>query len=152
MARWLALLPLLGLACAGPTPSRMLDVALPQGRVTESLAALLARGGLPPGAELGVLELGRDPQTSHHLVWIRGAEEPHRHDLHDLLVVIVRGHGRMLLGDRETPVGEGSIVYVPRGRVHAFTNESPEPAAAYVVYVPGFDGRDRVEVPGIAGR
>jgi mannose-6-phosphate isomerase-like protein (cupin superfamily) len=49
----------------------------------------------------------------------------------------------MRIGDEERPVGEGSILYVPRGTVHAFQNDSEEPAAAYVVYVPTFDGEDR---------
>ena len=119
--------------------------------MTRSIPALLAQG-LPPDSDFGVQTLGLDPHTSHHLVWIRDAEVPHRHDLHDLVVVILRGHGRMLLGDRETPVGEGSIIYVPRGRVHAFTNESAEPAAAYAVYVPFFEGSDRVVVPDLGGR
>jgi mannose-6-phosphate isomerase-like protein (cupin superfamily) len=50
----------------------------------------------------------------------------------------------MQQGPDESEVGEGSILYVPRGRVHAFRNESDEPAAAYVVYVPPFDGHDRL--------
>jgi mannose-6-phosphate isomerase-like protein (cupin superfamily) len=35
---------------------------------------------------------------------------------------------------------------VPRGTPHAFANESGEPALAYAVYVPAFDGQDRVPV------
>jgi len=150
--RWLlALTPLLALACASPGPPPVLDAALPEGRLTRPLASLLAGGGLAPGSAQSVRELGRDAHTSHHLVWIRDAEIPHRHDQHDLLVVILRGHGRMLLGHGETEVGEGSILYVPRGRVHAFRNQSDQPAAAYVVYVPPFDGRDRVLAPGLGG-
>ena len=87
---------------------------------------------------------GRDTGTSHHLVAIqtRGAA---RHDRHDLLVVIVRGHGTMRMGDAALPVGERSILYVPRGTVHAFTNQSDAPAVAYAVYTPPFDGKDRVD-------
>jgi mannose-6-phosphate isomerase-like protein (cupin superfamily) len=61
-------------------------------------------------------------------------------------VVILRGHGSMLLGDQERPVGLDSIVYVPRGTTHAFRNSSGEPAIAYAVYTPAFDGRDRTPV------
>jgi mannose-6-phosphate isomerase-like protein (cupin superfamily) len=49
------------------------------------------------------------------------------------------------VGDAVHPVGEGSILYVPRGTVHAFANESGEPAIAYAVYTPAFDGKDRKE-------
>ncbi|MBW2416685.1 MAG: cupin domain-containing protein, partial [Deltaproteobacteria bacterium] len=79
-------------------------------------------------------------------VWIRDREVPHRHDRHDLLVVILRGYGGMTLGETERALGEGSILYVPRGTVHTFRNASPEPAVAYAVYVPAFDGVDRVIV------
>jgi mannose-6-phosphate isomerase-like protein (cupin superfamily) len=92
-----------------------------------------------------VVGIGRDAHASHHLVAIRKAEIPHRHDRHDLLVVMLRGHGRMRLGAEERPVGEGSILYVPRGAVHAFTNLAPEPAVAIAVYFPAYDGQDRVE-------
>jgi mannose-6-phosphate isomerase-like protein (cupin superfamily) len=42
--------------------------------------------------------------------------------------------------------GDGSVVFVPRGVAHAFTNAGPEPAVSYVVYSPPFDGTDRVQV------
>ena len=101
--------------------------------------------GLPLSSDFRIEEVGRDAHTSHHLVWIRHAEIPHRHDRHDLWVVIVRGRGGWRLGDEERRVGPGSVLYVPRGTVHAFRNTSPEPAAAYAVYTPPFDGQDRVE-------
>jgi mannose-6-phosphate isomerase-like protein (cupin superfamily) len=141
---------LLALACAPAAPPAVLDARLPDGRLTEPLDGLVALAGIPPEEDLAVYELGRDAGTSHHVVWIRDAEAPHRHDRHDLVVVILRGHGRMRLGDEERAVGEGSVLYVPRGTVHAFTNASEEPAAAYAVYTPPFDGRDRVPVAGPA--
>jgi mannose-6-phosphate isomerase-like protein (cupin superfamily) len=128
-------------------PPAVLDALFPNGRETVPLAALAERVKLAPGEDFRVIELARDTQTSQHLVAIRGAEVPHRHDRHALLVVILRGHGRMRLGAEERPVGEGSILYVPQGTVHAFRNESTEPAVSYAVYIPAFDGRDRVEVP-----
>ena len=132
---------------AGDTPPPMLDALLPSGRMTLPLATLAERVTLAPGEELRVVELARDASTSQHLVAIRGQEVPHRHDHHDLLVVMLRGHGRMRIGADEQPVGEGSSLYVPRGSVHAFHNESAEPAVAYAVYLPPFDGRDRVTAP-----
>jgi mannose-6-phosphate isomerase-like protein (cupin superfamily) len=52
----------------------------------------------------------------------------------------------MWLGAESREVGEGSIFYVPRGTVHAFTNATDAPAVAYVLYSPPFDGEDRVGV------
>jgi mannose-6-phosphate isomerase-like protein (cupin superfamily) len=127
---------------AAPT----IDAQLAGARVRIPLAALAERVPLAPGQDFRVVELGRDADTSHHLVAIRTAETPHRHDHHDLLVVMQRGHGTMRIGDETLPVGEHSILYVPRGTAHAFANTSAEPAISYVVYTPPFDGVDRVEV------
>jgi mannose-6-phosphate isomerase-like protein (cupin superfamily) len=125
----------------------VLDALYPGGRETAPLASLPDRVKLAPGEDFRVIELARDAGTSQHLVAIRKAEIPHRHDRHDILVVMLRGHGTMRIGAEQRPVGEGSILYVPRGAVHAFRNASPEPAVAYAIYVPAFDGQDRVDTP-----
>jgi mannose-6-phosphate isomerase-like protein (cupin superfamily) len=135
------------LAAGAAPPSEgdeaVLDALFPQGRRTESLRSLAASQALDPGESFRIVEVGRDANTSHHLVWIRDREIPHRHDRHDLLVVMLRGRGGMRLGSAERPVGAGSILYVPRGTAHAFRNEAGEPAVAYAIYTPAFDGRDR---------
>jgi mannose-6-phosphate isomerase-like protein (cupin superfamily) len=129
---------------SGPPPT--IDAQLSGARVRIPLDALDDRIPLAPGQDFRVVEIGRDANTSHHLVAIRTGETPHRHDHHDLLVVMQRGYGTMRIGDQTLPVGEHSVVYVPRGVVHAFTNTSGEPAISYAVYTPPFDGTDRVEV------
>lgn len=148
MSRAAALLGLVlvGAGCADRSPEAVLDALLPEGRHTESLAALADRAPLGPDQDFRAVEIGRDPGASQHVVSIRSAETPHRHDRHDLLVVMLRGHGTMRLGDERRVVGEGSILWIPRGTPHAFANASAEPAVAYAAYVPPFDGRDRVPV------
>jgi mannose-6-phosphate isomerase-like protein (cupin superfamily) len=123
----------------------VLDAVFLGERRTVALDELVAAAGLAPDESFKVAEIGRDEHSSHHLVWIRDREVPHRHDRHDLIVVILQGHGAMRLGDEERAVGVGSILYVPRGLTHAFGNASAGPALAYAVYTPAFDGRDRVE-------
>jgi mannose-6-phosphate isomerase-like protein (cupin superfamily) len=143
-----ALLAGFALACAGTAgePPAVLDAGFPGGRRTEALASLAASRPLAPDEDFRIAEIGRDAHSSHHLVWIRDREQPHRHERHDLWVVILRGHGGMRLGDEEREVGPGSILYVPRGAAHAFRNASNEVAVAYAVYAPAFDGRDRTLV------
>ena len=132
---------------AAPAPAPpVLDALFPSGRLTLPLAALAEKYPLAPGKDFQVSLVGQDAHSSHHVVWIVDREVPHRHDTHDLFVVMLRGHGTMRLGVEERPVGEGSILYVPRGTPHAFRNESGAPALAYAVYSPAFDGVDRVPV------
>lgn len=137
-------LPLVG--CAHGAKQTAVVDALFDERLTLPLADLGERVALAPDENFRVALLGRDAHSSHHAVAIRDREQPHRHDRHDLVVVIVRGHGQMRLGDEERAVGTGSVLYIPRATVHAFRNESPEPAVAYAVYTPAFDGNDRILV------
>jgi len=129
----------------GPPPAT-LDALFPSGRMTLPLEDLAAKYPLAKGLDFQVSEVGRDAHSSQHVVWIVDRELPHRHDTHDLFVVMLRGFGTMRLGSETQPVGPNSILYVPRGTPHAFTNESGEPALAYAVYLPPFDGKDRVPV------
>ena len=132
----------LALACSTGPPA-MLDAGLAP-RLTEPLASLPARVRLAPDQDVRVVELGRDAHASHHVVGIRHGETLHRHDRHELLVVMVEGFGTMQIGEEIRPVGEGSVLYVPRGTSHAFTNESGTPATALVLYWPPYDGQDRL--------
>jgi mannose-6-phosphate isomerase-like protein (cupin superfamily) len=129
----------------GPaTPLPVVDALLGSERVSLSFDSLASRSALSPDSDFRVAFVGSDERHSHHVVSIRHAESPHRHDRHDLLVVILKGHGEMLIGTETRPVGAGSILYIPRHTRHAFTNESGEPATAYAIYTPPFDGVDRV--------
>ena len=150
MIRSAFLVPLAALAffAASPPvpPEPGLDALFPNGRLTQSLAALLAEHPLEKGKDFQVIEIGRDASSSHHLVWIVKGEQPHRHETHDLFVVMLRGYGTMRMGSETRPLAPGSLVYVPRGTPHAFTNLSGAPAASYAIYFPPFDGVDRVPV------
>jgi mannose-6-phosphate isomerase-like protein (cupin superfamily) len=144
----LALVACLALIGAAPAERSqpVVDALFPTGRLTQPLAELLAAHPLEAGKDFQVIELGRDAASSQHLVWIVDREQPHRHDRHDLFVVMLRGSGTMRIGAETRPVGEGSLIYVPRATPHAFTNLSGAPAAAYAIYFPPFDGKDREPV------
>jgi mannose-6-phosphate isomerase-like protein (cupin superfamily) len=131
---------LFALACAGPPA--VIDAGFSP-RTTLPIDELVDRAPLDPGEDFRVIEIGRDAHSSQHLVKIRHAEVPHRHDRHELWVLMLEGHGNLLLGSESRAVGEGSLLYIPRGVRHAFTNESETPATAYVIYSPPFDGKDR---------
>ena len=150
MTRTSLLAALSALALCGAAPAEpvapVLDALLAGARIAAPFEKLLGEHPLAPGKDFQVSELGRDQSSSHHLVWIADREQLHRHDGHDLLVVVLRGWGTMRIGSDVQPVGTGSVFYVPRGTPHAFTNLSGKPAAAYAVYVPPYDGKDREPV------
>ncbi|HEX5036740.1 MAG TPA: cupin domain-containing protein [bacterium] len=93
-----------------------------------------------------VRNLGGNDQFSAHLVWIKTSERLHVHTKHDATVVLLKGKGTFRYAQQEIKVKEGDVFSVTRGTVHAFTNGSKTPAAAYVVFSPPFDGKDTIEV------
>jgi mannose-6-phosphate isomerase-like protein (cupin superfamily) len=59
---------------------------------------------------------------------------------------MVRGHGYLILGQSRLDLGAGDVFFIPRNTPHFFVNTSPQPAAAFVVFSPPFDGKDTVTV------
>jgi mannose-6-phosphate isomerase-like protein (cupin superfamily) len=95
-----------------------------------------------------VVDLGRSEALSNHLAIVQSSELPHRHNRHDSTVTILRGHGTMTIGGETRHVRAGAVMFIPRGVVHHYTNESDPPTVALVVYAPPFDGQDREIVTG----
>jgi len=130
----------------GSAAPAVVDGLFSAGRATRPLSELVAGAALAEGQGFRIVEIGRDANSSHHIVSLRDREPVHRHDLHDLLVVVLEGYGQMLIGEQERALGTNSVVYVPRGTAHAMRNTSARPIVGYAVFVPAFDGQDRVLV------
>jgi len=69
----------------------------------------------------------------------------HYHATHEEVVYIIRGHGKMRLGDKTQEVQAGDIIYIPRKTVHSFVPEGGD-CQALSIYAPAFDGKDRIFV------
>lgn len=85
-----------------------------------------------------------DSSSSVQLTQIDGGMESHHHVAHDETVWIIRGAGRLVLGDQKLKVKAGQMVRVPRGTSHSFHNLGSNPAVVISVFSPGFDGKDRI--------
>jgi len=105
---------------------------------------VLAENPLGAGENIKITTLGQGQGVSHHVVQIRDRENPHLHKLHDGTVVMVKGHGYLMMENRRIDLSVGDIVYIPRGAVHYFVNTASEPTVAFVVFSPPFDGKDTV--------
>ncbi|MBL4889496.1 MAG: cupin domain-containing protein [Candidatus Lindowbacteria bacterium] len=93
-----------------------------------------------------VLELERTDEASHHLVQIRDREKLHMHQDHDLTVFILEGDGVMAIGDSARTARTGHVLFIPRTAPHRFINLSDNPAVAYTIFTPPFDGKDIVPI------
>lgn len=138
----------LGLAagCALQPPNPRLIMRYEKGLETTDLRSLLMRAG---GGPVAVMDLGRTAWVSHHLAVVRDAEAPHYHRFHDLTVSVLRGEGVIDIEGKRFAMKAGDVVHVQRGIRHYFRNTGKDPAAAFVIFSPPYDGRDTVtaEVP-----
>ena len=135
------------LALAGcATSTQWVTFPISSGGKGVSLDAWLKEHPLKADQAVSLEELSRGETASAHIVQIRKQEPLHIHENHDATVIVLKGHGILWIGDRKLELKPGSIVTIPRGVPHSFTNQSQEPAVAYVVFNPAFDGKDFVPV------
>ena len=106
------------------------------------LEKMITENPLAPGENIKVINLGRGPAASHHVVQIRDRETPHVHQAHDATVMMLKGQGFLMLEQRRIDLTAGDVVYIPRGAAHYFTNTTREPTVAFATYTPPFDGKD----------
>ncbi len=67
-----------------------------------------------------------------------GRQRPHRH-VPEQVYIIIKGKGRVQVGDDSEEVGEGDLVYVPSNVVHWIENLSDQPLTYIAAYTPGYD-------------
>jgi mannose-6-phosphate isomerase-like protein (cupin superfamily) len=130
-------------ACA-PTPYLFLQYGSELKPI--DLAKVLAENPLGANENVKIMTLGQGQTMSHHMVQIRDGESPHMHKTHDGTVVLIRGKGYLMMDNRRIELSAGDMAHIPRGAVHYFVNTAGEPAAAFVVFSPPFDGKDVVPV------
>ncbi len=109
-----------------------------------AIAQLLKDQPLAPGANIRAIPLQKTEHSAQFLVQIRGREPLHYHADSDLTVFLLRGHGRIRIGERSRPARSGDVIHIARGAVHAYINEGPEIGVAFVVYSPAPGPDDRV--------
>lgn len=69
-----------------------------------------------------------------------GGTPPHFHDAEDELFLVQRGRVQFLSDGAWVEPGEGAVVYIPRGNVHAFRNAGDSPSRMWVLTNPaGFE-------------
>jgi mannose-6-phosphate isomerase-like protein (cupin superfamily) len=136
------LAPVLLFTLATGCAPQAIRVSVPNGAI--DLDQFLASHRLPDEGGIRVDQIGRAEGASYHLVQVLGSERPHRHETHDLTVLVLRGHGVLTRLAGATPLAQGDAAVVPRGEPHWFASEGAFPAIALVVFAPPLDAPDAV--------
>ncbi len=108
---------------------------------------------LGPGLEAGVEPVHFGARSSLHVCIVAGTYAPHRHASSDETVIIIEGHGALLLpGGKRVAIGSGQVLHIPAGASHGFeiqpsraTAADPEAGAirALLVFSPPFKDGDQ---------
>lgn len=117
-----------------------------EGYGAHRLERLLAENPLGKDENIRAVPVARSALSAQVLVQVRDREPLHYHADSDIAVLMLRGRGRLRIGEQDLPARTGDVLYIPRGVVHAYVNEGPEPAAALVIYAPPPGPDDRVLV------
>lgn len=119
------------------------------GKIEEkTLDRTVWENSLDPGLPFARSTILKSDLASYHLVQVRGSEESHRHDYHDVMIFFQSGSGLMFLKDKSFRVNPGAIIFIRHGVPHYFVNGGPVPAVAIAVYSPPYDDKDDIPTPG----
>ena len=66
-----------------------------------------------------------------------GGPAPHFHKTFSESFYVLSGHVDVYDGDRWTKTSKGDYLLVPEGGIHAFKNDSNEPASMLILFAPG---------------
>lgn len=143
---WVSLACLSALAAGcGATPARI-TIPDSSGPVTRSAEDLARAHPLAEGQNIRPVLLASTLGVSYHFVQIRDREAPHVHAEHDLIVTLISGQGTLNVADQAVSMATGDLAVIPRGERHFFVNTGPQPAAAFVTFMPPHDGTDSIPV------
>ncbi len=92
---------------------------------------------------ISVRNLFRTQYSSLHIVHIRGKEQPHYHDRHDLFVTQLTGTSRIHFKSNSIEVFPGDTVFIPSGTYHWAENLTQSASVIAAHFSPAFDGKDK---------
>ena len=107
------------------------------------LDGFLTAHRLAPGEPLRADEVGRTATASYHVVQVERGEEPHRHLVHDLTLVVLRGRGVLVIGSERFAVRAGDAAVIPRATAHALVTQERSPVITLAIFTPPLDAPDR---------
>jgi mannose-6-phosphate isomerase-like protein (cupin superfamily) len=109
-----------------------------------NIDSLLSTNLLGDTQELRSDKIEGDSLSSVHLTQVRGEVKALSHLHHKETMYVIRGAGRLTLGNQKYKVAAGEVITIPPGTPHSFYSMGKIPTVVISVFSPGFDGKDRV--------
>ncbi len=94
-----------------------------------------------------VAPLAHDSLSSSFLIWVKESVALHKHEFHTENVYVLKGSGKMTVGDKTFQLSPGSYVFIPANTPHSLVvDKSMGVMKVLSVQSPNFDGSDRVMI------
>ncbi|BBO17863.1 cupin domain-containing protein [Candidatus Brocadia pituitae] len=114
----------------------------------QNIEEIASKNPLGEDEEVKITEVGKNKNSSMHLIQVRenGEFHPHYHKRHDEVIYVKKGSGIATLDGTRYLVKSGSILQIPSKTIHKFINTGGEPFMAVSIFSPPFDGRDEKSI------
>jgi quercetin dioxygenase-like cupin family protein len=117
--------PALALPADQPLPSKVIAFdEMPAHREDHNIFRSVLEGVTNNGDHIELHETQLAPGSQPH--------PPHRH-AHEEMFLIRRGTLRVLINERSTEIGPGSVAFIHSGELHGISNAGTEPAEYFVL-------------------
>ena len=60
--------------------------------------------------------------------------ESHKHEDHEEIYYIIKGKGKIRIGDEESKFREGDIIYIPEKIIHTITNDHDDEMVEFLAF------------------
>jgi len=85
-----------------------------------------------------------DSLCSSYCIIIKSEVRAHKHLKHSEHVLVISGEGVLKLGEKETLIKPGDVVFIPKNTTHSVIVKGKHPLKVVSIQAPYFDGEDRV--------
>ncbi len=94
-----------------------------------------------PEIGIAISKLAESENVSIHVIIINPGVKlkDHYHKFREEVYVILKGKGRIRIGDEYIDVTEGDVVLIPKGTIHSITNVGDDLLISLFMSTPPFD-------------
>lgn len=92
-----------------------------------------------------IKELYSSRDLSLSIATITGKSTPHMHKRMEEIYFVIKGSGRIFIGDESKIIKEGDLIVIPKNKFHYVQTEDNETIEVIVATHPGFDKNDVIE-------
>jgi quercetin dioxygenase-like cupin family protein len=114
------------------------------GQILVNLEEILQQNPIPAGKRFQIINVARDDAATYNIVRLLegGAVKPHIHETHTEFVYVIKGNGRLLVNEKEVPVGPGSVHFNPIGETHGLKNVDKAELVILSIFTPAMKTQD----------